>query len=152
MKKLKKKMTPLDWAVYNFIKKVTLGNKDSVSQKQIYDAMKEQGNQVTWSDKQNQHNDHCRWLADCVERINMSPEVDHLIIHHAYRYRLATLEEALTLEAQYRNRIVLASKRRMAIVRKIKRHNQGKLLSNKCLPIDENSQAKRFHEAFNDAV
>lgn len=145
-----KNLTPLDWFVYRLLEERTLGTKNSVSQREIYEACKEAGYGVSWNESQNQHNDHCRWLHDVVEHINFTDEVDHMVGHHCWRYRLLSMEEAANLVIVFNDKEKKARERKVALLEKMKRHGQGKLLSNQGNPIDDDSSAKEFYEAFNE--
>lgn len=144
------KMRPIDWFVYRLLEERTGGNGESVSQRDIYLAAKEAGYKVSWNERQNQHNDHCRWLHDVVERINWSAEVDKMVGHRCWRYRLLDEKEAAMLVAVFNRRERKARERKVAILSKMRLNGQGKLLSNQGNPIDDESLAKEFHEAFNE--
>ena len=145
-----KKMKPIDWFVYRLLEERTLGNKESVTQREIYEACKEAGYDVAWNESQNFHNDHCRWLHDVVDRINYSTEVDKMVGHHCWKYRLLDEKESAALVLVFNSRERKARERKIAILEKMRRNGQGKLLSNQGNPIDEESKAKEFHEAFNE--
>ena len=145
--KTKTKLSRLHWYVYYLITDKPYTSTNPIEQWDIYDHCKQQGFDVTWSVTQNQHNDHCRWLNRIVEDLNNSMEVDKIIHHHGYRYYVCTYEEAELLCDLRHKRIVLASMRISRIRKKIRRHNQGKLLTNRGDSM-EGSQAKPFHEAF----
>ena len=144
----KSKLTSLEWFIYNLLEERTYGNNKSLSQREIYDECRRANFDVKWSETQNQHNDHCRWLNKAIDHINKSLEVDKIVHHHAYRYYVCTFEQAEMLIEFYEKKIVFAAARKKYIKRKLKRHNQGKLLSNQGNPIDEHSKAKPFHETY----
>ena len=152
----KKELTPLHWFVYNLLKEKTLGQFDSsgnpvtVSQREIYEACVANGFPVTWTETQNQHNDHCRWLKNIIDELIAHPKPDFMPWHHGYRYYLCTEEQAQVIYDFYDLKIKHASVRRAAVRKKIKRNGQGKLLSAELKPITEKSQAKRFYTSFNE--
>ena len=145
------KLTPMHWALYRFIEKRTLGTSETVSQKEVYEHLKNEGYDVTWNESQNQHNDHCRWLWNLVNDIKFSLEVDHVIVHDKdYNYSLGDRYEVLREWWQFRERSRLAKEREVALLGKIKQDGQYKLLSNQGEPITEESLAKLYHETFNE--
>ena len=145
MTKNKTKLSGLHWFVYRLITEKPYTSKNPISQQEVYDRCKEAGFDVSWTTTQNQHNDHCRWLNKVVEELNDSFEVDKIIHHHAYRYYACTYDEAIELCELRHKRIVLASLRISRIKKKLRRHNQGKLLTNLGNPMTP--EAKPFHEA-----
>jgi len=147
-------MTPLDWHVYRLLEEKTLGTSNSVTQREIYESCLKAGYRVSWNERQNQHNDHCRWLADVCKRINGSLEVDKMVGHpdHKWRYRLLSMDEAVELAATFEARGKIALARKGAIMAKIKRDGQGKLFSNQGVPITSKRKAKEFYEAFNEIL
>lgn len=146
-----KKMLPIDWHIYRLLEEKTLGTKDSVSQREIYESCLAAGFKVKWDESQNHHNDHCRWLANSLMRINSSPEVDKTVGHHCWRYRIYSEEEAAALVIAFNKREQKARARKVAILEKMRQNGQGKLLSNQLNEIGEDSKAKLFHESFNEA-
>lgn len=144
------KMKPIDWFVYRLLEERTLHTKESVPQREIYEACKNAGYDVTWNETQNQHNDHCRWLHDVVDRINFSIEVDLMVGHRCWRYRLLDANEAARLVMVFNAKEKAAKDRKVALLDKMRRNGQCKLLSNQGKPIDGNSKAKEFYEAFNE--
>lgn len=142
-----KKLTPLEWHIYNLLADKTYGTTTRLTQREIYDSCLMAGFDVSWNESQNQHHDHCRWLSTAIERINQSMEVDKLISHHAYRYRLCTEKEAETLLQFYKKKIVAAKTRYKRILKKMKRHNQGKTTTNAGTTFKKDT--KPFHEVFN---
>ena len=145
-----KKMKPIDWFVYRLLEERTLHTKQSVPQREIYEACKNAGYDVTWNETQNQHNDHCRWLHSVCDRINFSDEVDLMVGHRCWRYRLLDASEAACLVMVFNAKEKAAKDRKVALLGKMRRNGQGKLLSNQGVPITDDSTAKRFHEAFNE--
>lgn len=147
MKEKKPKLTPLHWMVYRYLLENTQDEHTTLSQREIYEYCKEQGQSVTWNEKQNQHNDHCRWLARIVDDLNYSLEVDKIIFQHGYRYRIANEEEATFMVMKYDQRIKLAGKRKSVLVRKMRRDGQGKTVTNRCENI-VGSKAEPFHSTY----
>ena len=143
----KKKLTPLEWHIYNLLYDTTYGKTVRLSQREIYESCKSKGFDVTWNESQNQHHDHCRWLSTAVERINQSMEVDKLISHRAYRYHLCTEQEANDLLVFYEKKIIAAKTRYKRIEKKMKRHNQGKTTTNAGTTLTE--KHRQFHEVYN---
>lgn len=143
----KPKLTPLHWLVYRYLLNNTQDEYTTLSQREIYEYCKEQGQSVTWNENQNQHNDHCRWLTKIVDDINFSLETDKLIYQHGYRYRIANEEEAEFMVMKYEQRIVLASERKWVLKKKMRRDGQGKTVTNRAETM-EGSRAEEFHSTY----
>lgn len=143
-------LTPIHWELYRLIEGRTLDTEEKVSQREIYEHLKAKGYDVSWKDSQNQHNDHCRWLWNLIHEINVSMEVDHIIVHDQdYNYCLGSESETLALWWHYYQRSETAKERHVAILAKISQNGQYKLFSNQGKPIDEKSLVKLYHETFN---
>lgn len=149
MNKKKTELTDLEWFIYTLLEEETLGTTKSLTQREIYEACKAVGFKVSWNESQNQHNDHCRWLNTAIDHLTSSLETDKIIDHHAYRYFLCTREQAIAKRDVYKLKIQRASKRMKQINTKMKRHDQGKLLSNRGYVIDAKSKAKKYYETYN---
>jgi len=143
----KNKLTPLEWHIYRFIEARTYGTGERLTQREIYESCKEAGYDVSWNETQNQHHDHCRWLSTAIERINQSMEVDKLISHRAYRYRLCNESEAEALLSFYEKKIVASKVRYKRLLKKMKRNNQGKTTTNAGTTLKKDT--KPFHEVYN---
>ena len=152
-----KKLTPRQWWLYGFVKKTTsLQPGKWLSQDEIVEGI--------WGDLSYCHDDkyeinenprsHDRciliWLD--VEAINKSPEVDKIILVNDHSYKMAVgYDEAneFYLES-IRKRAIASLVRYSNAKRKCRADGQGKLLSLDLKPIDEESKAKAFIEAFVD--
>ena len=145
MDKNKTKLSALHWFVYGLLTNTPYTSTNPISQREIFDKCKEAGFKISWSEEQNHHNDHCRYLNRIIMRLNESMEVDKLIHHHGYRYYVCSYEEALEIIELKRKKIVLAGMRISRVKHKLMRHNQGKLLTNLGNPMTP--EAKPFHEA-----
>ena len=152
-----KKLTPRQWWLYDFVKKATSSQPGKwLSQDEIVEGI--------WCDLSYCHDDkyeinenprsHDRciliWLD--VEAINKSPEVDKVILVNDHSYKMAvSYEEADTFYlGQIRKRAIASLVRYSNAKRKCKADGQGKLLSLDLKPIDEESKAKAFIEAYVD--
>ena len=151
------KLTPRQWWLYNFVKKAaSLERGKWLTQDDIVNGI--------WCDltychddkyqlNENPHShDRCEKIWLDVEAINKSPEVDKIILVNDHSYKMAVdYEEAdkFYLE-QIRKRAIASLVRYSNAKRKCKADGRGKLLSLDLKPIDEESKAKAFIEAFVD--
>ncbi len=136
------------WATYNFIKSHSeLGQ--AVTQQAIYANYPIEAHKdgYSWAKGENTH-DRCLKVWEDVHAINASSEVEKIIVMDAFTYRLATEEEAGEYYAKLQERALKALVRAYNVKRKIKADGQGKLISCQGNPIDEESHARRFVEAF----
>lgn len=95
-------------------------------------------------------NDKCPLIWEDVDFINKSLEVDKIIVVDKFTYRFGSKSEC----EDYGNKLLIGAlkklKRAWAVIDKVKRDGQGKLLSNQNNPIDDKSRAKRYIETFID--
>lgn len=81
-----------------------------------------------WSEDEKAH-DHCSAIRSDIEKINMSSEVDKIIIPKNFTYKIAeSEEEAKELADYYLKKALLSLRRHRTIVRKMRLNGQGKLL------------------------
>ncbi len=147
-----KALTPIHWDLYRYVEFKTLGVKETVSKREIYEHLLANGHDVYWHDSPKAH-DHFPRLWNLVNEINESTEVDKIIVFdHDGNYRLGNEKETLAHWHSYYVKMEKARERHLAILQKIKRNGQGKLLSNQGVEITEQSLAKLYHETFNEEV
>lgn len=81
-----------------------------------------------WSRDEKSH-DRCSAIWSDIEKINMSNEVDKIIIPKNFTYKIAeSEEEAKELADYYLKKALLSLRRHRTIVRKMRLNGQGKLL------------------------
>ena len=135
-------MNSLEWRVYNLIKEVSLaGHK--ITQKEICDNIDE----LVYNDDDKSH-DHCGALWGVINRINQDPSIDKIIISKNFEYWIGNEEETIEYLNTLWGRITPKLTRYWQLVKKTKLEGQGKLLSNNLQPIDDNSNARPYHEVF----
>jgi hypothetical protein len=141
-------MTPRQWALYRLLLSRSVLNWDS-SQRDIYecypDSIHEDGYHFVDNPK---HGDHIRELWDDVQAINSTDEVDKIIVVKDYSYKLGTPEECSSEFSKLFRKHQESLKRALAILSKMRKDGQGKLLSNAMKEIKEDSSAKLFIESF----
>lgn len=117
-----------------------------LSQRQVYERLLEKGDELSWNESQNQHNDHCRKLKDLVDEINMDPSVDAFVYQADYLYSIATEREAEEMLANYYDRAMKALSRYSKMLRKARRDGQGMTVDNLLREVPATDG--RFHEAY----
>lgn len=137
----------ITWAFYEFLKEKTLGNDTSVSQKDVYEYLKSKCFKISWSEIQNQHNDHCRALKDLVDEINFNERFDKFVYQKDYQYRLASKEEAEQILSDYDKKARIAFSRYNTMLSKAKRDGIGKLVNNAGNEMKPGNE--EFHESYN---
>ena len=147
---MKKPMTKADakrlrFFVYDLLTKTPYTPENPIDQRQVYEKCVEAGFDVTWDETQNQHADHCRWLTKIVDELACDSDFDKVVWHMGYRYFACDYEEAELLLRLREERICLASVRIRKLKKKIRRHRQGKILSNTGTPLGKN---KKSHTTF----
>lgn len=103
---------------------------DITIQQELYQAYPETrfNDGYRWSSNAKCH-DNCSAIWSDVEKINMSNEIDKIIIPKNFTYKIAeSEEEAKELADYYLKKALLALKRHWTIVRKMRLNGQGKLL------------------------
>lgn len=137
------KLTPHLWRLYRFIElRTDFQLKTSV--RDIVDEFPD--NYYLKEQKGNYSN--CPQVYKDIDTLNASYEVDKTIIKNNNDFRLGTKEETTKYKNKLKREGIRLLVKAYNIDRKMRRDNQGKLLSNQLNPIDENSVAKLFHEAF----
>lgn len=133
------KMLGYHWELYRLIK-----DRPNITVKEVCEAMPKY-----YSYKESEHNfTNCPAIYEDIDYIMQSPEVEKIIIKDEGKFRLGTEEECI----DYANKLYSRGTRIMAkygaISRRISADGQGKLLSAQGNPIDKNSGARPFVEAF----
>lgn len=133
-----KKLTSRQWELYNLLK--TDPNK-WWTQKEIVDAIPS----YKYIER---NNDKCSSIREDKIAINASLEVDKIIVMKNYCFKIGNEKE---YHEERKKHIVRLKNQKSEIENidfKYKHHNQGKLLSNQGVVIDEKSKARHFFETF----
>ena len=134
-------LTPRQWALYRLIKENSyLGRK--TTQKEICDSI----NGFVWNDDITCH-DHCTAVWTDINAINNS-NLDKLIISKNFEYWIGTKEETEEFLDGLWKALEPRLNRYWKFCKKIARDGQGQLLNRSGQPIDEDSQARNYIEAF----
>ena len=143
-KKLKrKKLTPRQWLLLNFIKYNSFMEHRKTTQREIYENI----DGYEWNDRDNCH-DHCPAIWNDIKDINLSYETDKLIISDNFEYWVGNEQETKSFIDKLWNDLEPRLVRYWAYLKKIERDGQGQLLSRKLDAIDENSSAREFIESY----
>lgn len=131
-------MTPRQWNLFKLLSE----NPDKwFSQKEIVDALEGYA-------YQNRNNDKCPAIREDKIAINKSQEVDKIVVMKNYKFKIGTEKEILEERKRHLKRLIKQKQEIEDLDYKLGRNNQGKLLSNQGNVIDENSNAKEFHETY----
>ena len=155
MKKKKKKLTPRQWWLHDYILAMnTKYPKRWLTQTEIVDALNcdlsyPHDDRYQLSPNPMAH-DKCISIWQDVAAINRSMEVDKIILINVNSYKMPTSkEEADTYFLNGRKKAALRILKRYWIaMEKIDRDGQGKLLSDQEREITKQSRAKEFYESF----
>lgn len=140
---VQKPLKSSDWALFRLFNEYLLG----LTIKSVCDAIPEY---FTYNDSASAQKNHCSAFYEAVENINLSVEVDKIIIRKGELWKLANQEEYQVYQEDNYSRAMTYLKRYSASVKKARQDRQGKIISNQGVIIDEKSKAKPFHEAFNE--
>ena len=132
--------------IYDLLTKTPYTPENPIDQRDLYQACRDAGFDVKWTETQNQHNDHCRWLTKIVDQLACDATFDKVVSHHAYRYYVCDREEAILLLEMRKQRICLAQVRITDLERKIHRNLQGKCTTN--AGTEMKPRTPQFHVTF----
>lgn len=137
-----KKLTSEEWELYRIIRENSEFRGKKTTQKELCEKLG-----LKYNSDPKAH-DPCPKIWTMISHINLSFEIEKIIITHEFTYWLGgELETQVFLDKLWQDiepRLV----RYWTYMRKIKRNGQGKLLSFQLKPIDEDSNAREFVEAF----
>ena len=140
--KKNEKLNSRRWKLYNYIKEHGVVN--------TRDICADLGGEYVLATSDRIHNP-CVLVNEDVDALNASDEIEKIIIHdRKYNFWLARNAEEATefAERLYRKRALKALGKYWKMTRKIEADGRGKLISCQGEPIDENSRARAFVEAF----
>lgn len=133
-----KALTPRQWKLYNLLK---TDPTRWFSPKEISDQIKEyEWHETAW--------DKCPTIREDKKAINSSTEVEKIIVMKNRCFKIATIEEYLEERNAHIRRLLNQVQEIKDMDYKYHRDGQGKLFSCQGEPIDENSKARPFVEAF----
>lgn len=136
-----KKLTPEEWECYRIIRENSLLGKKT-TQKELCNRLG-----LKYNDDIKAH-DPCPKIWTMISHINLSFEVEKIIITHEFEYWLGgELETQVFMDKLWQD-IMPRLTRYWTFLKKLKRNGQGKLLSAQLQPIDEDSQARSFVESY----
>jgi len=134
-------LTPEEWELYRIIRENSLLDKKT-TQKEICEKLG-----LTYNTDPKAH-DPCPKIWTMITHLNLSSEIEKIIITHEFTYWLGgELETKVFLDKLWSD-LEPRLFRYWAYLRKIRKNGQGKLLSAQLQPIDEDSQAREFVESF----
>lgn len=144
----------VQWKLYTLIKHNSLIEHRKTTQKEICDAFPyhKYGNPegYTYSDRPHS-SDKCTKIWHDINAINNDPQLDKFIITEKYEYWIGSEEEAKNyVKRLWRQYISPKLSRYWNMKDKADRNGEGKLFGSRLDPIDDDSKARRFREAFND--
>lgn len=137
-----KKLTPEEWECYRIIRENSELFGRRTSQKEIAERLG-----LKWNDDPKAH-DHCPKVWTIIEHLNMSGEIEKVIISFNFEYWLGNKAETEVYLDKLWSDLMPRLKRYWTYYNKIKKDGQGKLLSAQLQPIDEDSQAREFVESY----
>lgn len=142
-KERESKLSPRQWALYRLIKNNSLLGLET-SQKEIC----EQIEGYTYNDNEKAH-DHCPVIWADINAINLSSEIEKIIIYKNFSAHIAHSQEELDefIDMKW-DELAPRLFRYWFLKKKANRDGQGKLLSTKLNPIDEKSAAREFVESY----
>lgn len=138
-------LTPRQWELWRLIEHNSLVEHRKTTQKEICEKI----DGYEWSNEPYVH-DHCSKIWRDIKANNESLEHDKVIISKNFEYWMGSQRETEEFLNTLWKSLVPRLKRYWRYLYKAKLDGQGKLISNQGNVIDEDSYAKRFHEAYND--
>lgn len=135
-------LTPQEWECYRLIKYNSEVLNRRTSQKEIAEKLG-----LKWNSSETCH-DHCPKTWTIIEHLNLSGEIEKIIISHEFNYWLGNQAETKVFIDKLWNDLSPRLSRYWKYLQKIKKDGQGKLLSAQLQPIDEDSQARSFVESY----
>ena len=142
-KKYKQKLlTPEEWSLYRLIKYNSEVLKRKTTQREIANALGLKYNEDI------KCHDACPSVWTMITYLNLSGEIEKIIITHEFTYWIGNAEETKVFLDKLWQDIEPRLFRYWTYLRKIKKNGQGKLISAQLKPIDEDSQAREFVESF----
>lgn len=138
------KLNTRQWELYNLIKQYSLHGA-KISQREITQLI----DGYEWNPNENCH-DHCPAIWNDIKDINLSFEIDKVIISKNFEYWIGNEEETKEFIDSLWEALAPRLYRYWNYKKKVSHNGQGKLLSNQLNPIDDESKARNYIESFID--
>jgi hypothetical protein len=138
------KLIPRQWALYRLIRHYSLDLGKKITQREICDLLPEY---YKWNDDIKTH-DHCVMIWGDIKNLNLSYEIDKIVISDNYEYWLGDQEQTKEFINGLWDDLFPRLSRYWAYKQKVARNGQGKLLSDQLQPIDDESKAREFIESY----
>ena len=139
---VQKPLKSSDWALFRLLNEYLQG----LTIEQVCNALNQY---FSYNDSVSAQKNHCPAFYESIENINLSVEVDKLIIRKGDIWKLADQKEYQDYQEDNYSRAMTYLKRYWSSIKKERQDGQGKIISNQGVVIDDKSKAKPFHEAFN---
>lgn len=141
-KKFKQRLlTSEEWLLYRIVRENSLMGKKT-TQKELCEKLG-----LKYNDDPKAH-DACPRIWTMITHLNLSGEIEKIVITHEFTYWLGNEEETKVFIDKLWQDIAPRLFRYWTYLRKIKKNGQGKLFSTQLNPIDDNSNAREFVESF----
>lgn len=140
-------MNTTNWKLYRFLKQKAIEDSNHwITHEEICEALPEEFKM----NHQACNKKCCSTIQQHIIEINECDEIEKIIIYKNQSYKLASNKEEAE---EFIKRKLLTKgcrilKRYWQLLDKISSNGQGKLLSNRGNPIDENSKARKYVESF----
>lgn len=142
-KKYKQKtLTPVEWSLYRLIKYNSEVLKRKTTQREVANALGLKYNEDI------KCHDACPSVWALISHINLSEEIEKVIINDNFTYWIGNEEETRAYLDKLWDDLEPRLIRYWRYLNKIKKNGQGKLISCQNQPIDEDSKAREFVESF----
>ena len=141
------KLSPKHWALWRLIEHNSLYEHRKTTQKEICEVLGHYG--FVYDDNELVH-DHCSAIWTIVKDNNESDEHQHIIISKNFEYWIGNEEETNKYLKDLWKALEPRLTRYYRYYKKLKKHNQGRLLDKNGNVIDEDSKALAFFNCFND--
>lgn len=140
-------LSPRCWALYRLIYNNSIYHHRKTTQREICEKLKDYG--YEWNDDIKAH-DHCSAVWKDIKDNNESLEHDKIIISKNFEYWIGSKEETKQFLQKLWKDLSPRLSRYWKYLKKVEQDGQGKVLDKNLNPIDENSKARKFYEAFNE--
>lgn len=137
-----KLLTPEEWELYRIIRENSEVWNRKTTQKELCERLG-----LKYNDDPKAH-DPCPKIWTMISHLNLSGEIEKIIITHEFNYWLGGEKETQVFLDKLWQDIEPRLFRYWTYLKKVKRNGQGKLLSAQLKPIDDESAAREFVESF----
>lgn len=137
-----KLLTPEEWELYRFIRENSELRNKKTTQREICDKFG-----YKYNEDKTAH-DPCPRIWTLISHINLSEEIEKVIINDNFTYWIGNEEETRAYLDKLWDDLEPRLIRYWRYLNKIKKNGQGKLISCQNQPIDEDSKAREWVESF----